>query len=392
MREHYPALDGLRGIAALAVFADHYLGMILGWKIFLPGWVGVEMFFVLSGFLITSGLYKRLGSQSYFGVFYAKRALRIFPLYYAVWAAILILRLGLGSDWPHRRIYTWLVYLGNVLPPTHRGVQDLFSIAQIHFHRLPHVFQTIEVNHFWSLCVEEQFYLVWPLLIFSLRSRGKIMLLSCLIVLAELSLRFALLHRFVHTEFIYHQTWLRLDGFMIGSLIALWVAEQVTKKALSRVQKAVWIGAGLPIAVYTLHTLSHGLPQRDLGSPFIATIGFTLIALVAGGLLMACLDPSPRVLMAFGNAPLRYLGKISYGFYIFHEVPHHWFEAGTPWLVAHHLLKVTVLVWFFATCGLASLSFRYLESSFLKLKDRLSFREGPRTMSVEDPREARNGY
>ncbi len=377
VRLHYPALDGLRGAAALAVFADHYLGMTLGWRIFLPGWVGVEAFFVLSGFLITTGLYEQLGSRSYFSAFYKKRAFRIFPLYYAVWAALLALRFSLGADGFHPRTYTWLIYLGNVLPPTSQGLQALFSIAEVRFHHLPHVLQTIEVNHFWTLCVEEQFYLLWPLVIFCLGSRRKIMFFSCLIVLAEVSLRLMLFKRFVHTEFIYHQTWLRLDAFMIGSFIALLVSEQITERTLIRGQQAVWIGAGLPIAIYTLRVSSHGLPQRDLGSPFITTIGFTLIALVAGALLTACLNPGPVILAVFGNAWLRFLGKISYGFYIFHEMPRRWFEAGAPWLEAHHLMKAAVLGWFFATCGLASLSFRYFESPFLKLKRRLRFEEKP---------------
>src|SRR5665213_2362018 len=114
---YYPALDGLRGIAILLVFGTHYCDTY--WAIdghrtpFWFGWVGVDLFFVLSGFLITGILFDSLGSSRYFRNFYIRRTLRIFPLFYAVWALCLLITPFVHVGW-NRYVVAQMFYVGNL--------------------------------------------------------------------------------------------------------------------------------------------------------------------------------------------------------------------------------------------------------------------------------------
>src|SRR5438105_2987757 len=164
---HVPALDGVRGLAILAVLGGHLLisndvaasfwvQKLLDIRDLL--WIGVTLFFALSGFLITGILYDTLGSEGYFRTFYGRRALRIFPLYYGVLFALLLLTHPLHLNW-HGQAWRLLTYTTN-LPFTHEWTSN------------PAAF--VNLRHFWSLAVEEQFYLVWPLLIFLLRDWRRI--------------------------------------------------------------------------------------------------------------------------------------------------------------------------------------------------------------------------
>ena len=156
---HIRALDGLRGFALLLVFGYHALSRelvstslagTLAKKIALTGWVGVDLFFVLSGFLITSILLDARTAGNYLRVFYARRALRIFPLYYLVLAASLLLMPD-HFGWK-AQIFYWF-NLSNLVTAFHPLL-------------IPYL------AHFWSLAIEEQFYLVWPALVLLLRPRA----------------------------------------------------------------------------------------------------------------------------------------------------------------------------------------------------------------------------
>ena len=152
---HIAALDGVRGLAIILVLIVHLtnssyshtrstlLNAAIAFCSF--GWIGVDLFFVLSGFLITGILYDTVDSPSFFLNFYARRFLRIFPLYYGSLAALLILSGTLGIDWQGSE-YILLGYLQNVPP--------------LNLHLTPTVHRY--TAHFWSLAVEEQFYLLWP--------------------------------------------------------------------------------------------------------------------------------------------------------------------------------------------------------------------------------------
>src|ERR1035441_8464452 len=165
---HYPALDGLRGVAILAVFFYHFAGGQSSRNIFVQiwsgvagiGWMGVDLFFVLSGFLITGILFDTAHKQAKVRNFYARRSLRIFPLYYGVLLVFLLLTPVLPLHWrPGHLLYFF--YLSNVMPILTPGLSSPGP--------------KMVVGHLWSLAVEEQFYLIWPFIVWYVKDRRKLL-------------------------------------------------------------------------------------------------------------------------------------------------------------------------------------------------------------------------
>lgn len=182
-RRYIPELDGLRGIAILMVVAFHcsiVLTLVAGpvkqmRALFVPGWTGVDLFLVLSGFLITGILLESKGSPSYFRRFYLRRVLRIFPVYYV---ALLVCLGLLGSVLIPESLRLWNVYLTYGL-----HLSNWLSLGGLEIPAL---------NHFWSLALEEQFYLCWPLAVLLLSRKGLGWACLALIVSAPM-VRFCLL-------------------------------------------------------------------------------------------------------------------------------------------------------------------------------------------------------
>src|SRR6185437_14914235 len=175
----YPGLDGVRGFAVFLVFAVHYIPM------YRIGWMGVLTFFVLSGFLITGVLYDSRQEQRRFRNFYVRRALRIFPLFYFIWLCILICGFFFHAQW-RPMLTLWPVYLGNYV--------RFIGGATTAYDRIYTAFPTVpfEIGHFWSLAVEEQFYFLWPLVVFKVQSRQKLMRICVAVIILVLLLRTAL--------------------------------------------------------------------------------------------------------------------------------------------------------------------------------------------------------
>src|SRR5579875_1282001 len=203
-REYYPALDVLRGIAILLVIAYHNFDFLPFFKF---GYLGVDLFFVLSGFLITDILLKTRNEKNWLQNFYARRIFRIFPLYYLSLFIVLyiiphITHVNIGYYQQHQ-VWLWL-YLQNWLYITN---------VSNHTHLL---------HHFWSLAIEEQFYLFWPLIFLFVKNR-KIILMIALLLLAAvvLSRLFIYLHDKHNFLFTITYTFTRIDGILIGSSIAL---------------------------------------------------------------------------------------------------------------------------------------------------------------------------
>src|ERR1700712_417529 len=170
---HITSLDGYRGIAFLLVFLRHYTltrhshsRILLGiMNVSAVGWAGVDLFFVLSGFLITGILLDTRTEQHYFRNFIVRRALRIFPLYYMVLFVMLALTPLLHLQW-HRGHIAYFFYLGNVAGNINPNLQDVLP----YFSLLP----------LWSLSLEEQFYLLWPLVIYFAATSSRRIIRLCL--------------------------------------------------------------------------------------------------------------------------------------------------------------------------------------------------------------------
>ena len=231
-----PELDGLRGLAILLVMLFHILpesikltknplfGLLA--RSVSMGWVGVDIFFVLSGFLISSILLNTRDHPHYFRNFYARRILRIFPLYYLVIGTIFIFLPILSPDLASVQQPTWPYYVFYV--------QNWFTIPTLITSNLYSI--SLYFGPAWSLAIEEQFYLIWPALVLLL-SRRKLAFLSIAIVILSLAARL-LLVQFDNSwkylqHFIYYGSFTRFDGFSVGALIAIAFRSEQWKRFFS---------------------------------------------------------------------------------------------------------------------------------------------------------------
>jgi len=386
-RAFYPALDGLRALAFLMVFFQHYLG--LPW-----GWSGVDIFFVLSGFLITGILFDTRHDPHRVRNFYVRRTLRIFPLYYGVLIAIFAL-----TPLLHWRFnWTWLVwpaYLGNYARFFHPyamngGLQRLADFEVIG--RLWHHDLVLFLGHFWSLCVEEQFYLVWPWVVFGIRDRRKLLWVCALAVPFCLVLRLVgqafLPTWMLDKEVLYRVTPFRLDALLFGGFLALALRGENKERYL---RAARWI---FPIgALITISWLLFGSSGTLWHQPYVYpgwkfTWGLSAIDLISGLLILESLQPGTLVYKVFNLQPLRWVGRISYGAYVLHDIPHPIYWSVCSMLVKHLagrsagsgdavqtiITGLTGVVALPGTLVLAWLSYRWFESPFLNLKERWTAR------------------
>ena len=352
-RLHYPALDGLRGLAILLVVVYHNFGFI---NVFFFGWLGVDLFFVLSGFLITDILLKTVGKKGYLKNFYIRRVLRIFPLYYLCLILFLIvlpkttIQLDVQYYIDHQ-VWLW-TYLQN----------------WIYTFQSPG--QTNALNHLWSLAVEEQFYLLWPLAVLLIRKPGYLLIFISLVLVAVLGLRlFVWMNQISDLAYFNLYTFTRIDGICIGCMIALL---QRVKSNFLQHNKAIVVlfFAGLNFGFYYVNRL------YQFAFPYLALVGYTTFAMMFGLLVNEAVTRQSKLINFLFNIPLlKFFGKISYGFYVFHwPVYLLLFPYLLPWMskfISGALLQFLVsVVATLAAIGISWLSYQYYEKYFLKLKDK----------------------
>lgn len=377
-KQFYPALDGLRAIAVLMVFCQHYLAhpRVLRW-----GWTGVDIFFVLSGFLITGILFDTRDTQHRYRNFYVRRTLRIFPLYYGVLFIALLAEPVFHWVW-HPAWYLWPVYLGNYARfiwlqqfESMPIVFDHLMSGRQHFHP-PLIFY---FGHFWSLCVEEQFYLAWPVVVFLVKDRLKLrnicVVVFFLVFLARIGCVLFLPQNLLEAGFIERFTPLRVDALLLGGFVALCLRGPEATRIQRFALPVMWssVGAFAAMQVFSLLTI-HRFYRMENWWSWPCTLGYPCIDLFAAGLILRTIEPGTLLFGLLQNRYLRRLGQISYGFYVFHDILHVTYDK----LVHHIFGDVRHAPWVVAAvalCGttiLAFVSFRYFESRFLKLKDRFS--------------------
>jgi peptidoglycan/LPS O-acetylase OafA/YrhL len=187
-RQYFPALDGIRAFAFLIVFGAHYA--------YLPwGWAGVDVFFVLSGFLITGILFDTRHDPHRVRNFYVRRTLRIFPLYYGLMILLVLLYPVFHWDW-NLRWLIWPAYVGNfargIHPYLSSSPMQMLADAQPHSLTFPAIH--LRLGHLWSLCVEEQFYLIWPCVVFLVKDRSKLIAICAACAVACPLLRIVATH------------------------------------------------------------------------------------------------------------------------------------------------------------------------------------------------------
>ena len=306
IRPYYDSLDGLRALAFLAVFGWHCVRMVSSSRVFDWGWTGVDLFFVLSGFLITGILFDSLGRGFYFRNFYARRTLRIFPLFYSVWFALLLLTPILQVHWNRYNVLE-AIYLGNFFTPAGvLGKHPLPGSLSYGLPWRPGYRGALLVDHFWSLCVEEQYYLVWPAVIYFVRARGRLLAICALGILGSPLLRVAIVH-FAPAQLeaygLYYPTYVRCDGLLSGSALAL-VLRSPSALSISRLRQAAWCCAAVALAVMVLVVYCRGgIGHVPIVDPFVCTFGYSLIALMACSILLLSILPSSGLPASCASVP-----------------------------------------------------------------------------------------
>ncbi len=380
-RLFFPALDGLRAVAFLLVFFTHYAA--LPW-----GFAGVNIFFVLSGFLITGILFDSRGDPCRARNFYIRRTLRIFPLYYAVFLVLLLLAPILHWQWTLSWL-AWPLYLGNFLILRSPQVmvinspQAVSAFGHLYSARFP-VFAFI--GHFWSICVEEQFYLFWPAIVFLTRSRRALIWVCGITVVVVPLLRELAQHTapawMLQAEMLYRITPFQLDSLLLGGLIALLWRGVHRGRLLAVARIVAWLCAVVAV-VYLAVTVRQSMPDWAFGYRYpswMLTGGLTFINIFSASLILCALNPAGLVYRLLRVRALRWLGRISYGAYVFHDIPHHSYIYFVAHLglhirfVAANPMLCTILVALCATLLISWLSFRFYESRFLNLKERWTAR------------------
>lgn len=356
------------------VFFYHYAG--LPW-----GWAGVDLFFVLSGFLITGILFDARNGSHRFRNFYVRRTLRIFPLYYGVMLFLLLtyplLHWQITLGW-----LVWPSYIGNFARYFHpyanftpfQRLADFQPVTIIH-----HVHVGLALGHFWSLCVEEQFYLFWPCIVFTVRDRRKLIWICALSLPVCLGLRILGQHFLpgwmIENDVLNRATPLRLDALLMGGMMALILRGQRAEFLLRAGRLALpWV---LSISIVAVVVIPQGHFFRD-PYPYprwTQTFGLTALDLIGALIILTAIQSSSLLARVLDTAQLRWLGRISYGAYVLHDIPHPIFNALGKYVSPHYEKEIVALLAFVFTLIAAWLSFRYFESFFLKLKERFTIRE-----------------
>ena len=313
-RRHILALDGVRGSAILLVIVRHLSLMDIGVHPADPlldrtlhaveslGWVGVDLFFVLSGYLITGILLDAKDHESAFKWFWLRRALRIFPLYYA---ALLILFLIAPLVWP---------LAGDPSLPAFKASWPWYASYAINYRQAS--LNLYNTGHFWSLAVEEQFYLIWPFIVLRV-NRTTLWKAMVAMIVAALAIRIWLVY---YSSFgvlaAYTFAPARMDVLAAGALVAL--ATRSTT-ALPRAAKSLpYVGAASTVGLVALAIVGSGGFTNE--NPLIATFGYTLIAAIGATVLFGVVErqASQRTVDILESTTLRAFGKYSYCLYVVH--------------------------------------------------------------------------
>ncbi len=367
-RIYFPALDGVRALAFLMVFAGHYLR--LPW-----GWAGVDVFFVLSGFLITGILFDTRDDSHRARNFYLRRTLRIFPLYYGVMLMLVV-------SWPFFRwqwTWAWLLwpaYAGNFLRGLHPFAPGSAMQLLADFQPLSRTVHGLRLylGHFWSLCVEEQFYLFWPWVVFSVRSRKKLMAICMAAIFVCPCLRVLGLHwlpgYMLDQEVLYCWTPFRMDALLLGGLIAL-LARGPSWPRVLRVARICLPAISL-IAILWLfdNHRTHPGATAYVYPSWEFTWGLVFVDLCSACAIVNALQPATWTFRLFHLRALRWIGRISYGAYVFHDIFHGPILALTMALGFRHPNAACAAIALGTTLLVSWVSFRSFETPFIRLKDR----------------------
>jgi peptidoglycan/LPS O-acetylase OafA/YrhL len=322
----------------------------LAGRISAISWTGVDLFFVLSGFLITGILLDSRGASNYFSSFYMRRILRIMPLYYVSLVVI----------------FWFLPHSVTGINASSHQLWYFFYVQNWTGWFFP-IVGWPGVGHFWSLGVEEQFYLLWPLVVYRFAPK-RVLQIAIALSLISVGLRFVLISH-THPENIYRNTLTRMDSLLIGAVCASLVRWKPISSELHRYQHLLALA---PLAIIPWLALARMPTQL---APAVQGVGFSLLALAYGCLLLSLVESAGtcglphRLQMIFSAGILRMFGRYSYAAYVWHPL--------VKGLIATYVFKpfalrppgvVEVPLLIGATLLISAGSYVVIERPFLSLK------------------------
>lgn len=336
-----PGLDALRALAVFLVLADHS-----GWAgpFGLPlfdGGFGVMLFFVLSGFLITRGLLAELRHRNDIdlGRFYVRRAARLLPVFYVYVLVGLVLLTLAHRPVPWGAIWSSSTYVVNYY--------QAFTGAASHY-----------LSHCWSLAVEEQFYMLWPLGLLLIHRHVKVTWHGVLaLTLALIGCRLAWVFAGASDEYLYRALETRGDQLAIGGLLACAVASQRVREGFARVPARHWVLLGCLLLVILSFNVFRGSNVLKYAVGF--SIESLLVTLALPLVILAANQPGTRTSRVLNADGLAWIGRISYGIYLFHPMVLHPVRNILTRLGLH--TDVAIAVSMVAVAIVAHISFRWFE-------------------------------
>lgn len=332
-----PGLDGVRCLAIGLVLLLHNFG--------IPGgWVGVDLFFVLSGYLITGILLRSVGRNDYFKVFYIRRSLRIFPPYYG-----LIILLALADPQVRKVAWFYALYLAD-------------------FTGLAPQFDVLPLLHTWSLSVEEQFYLVWPIIVLW-AGRRRLVVVSVVGILFANIVRILALWQGWPVPFITFNIFTRCDPLLVGALLAC----LANHKPSVNQKRAAWGVSALAAFALAVLVARGEFSVSTHPSYQMYSAGYLAVAVGSASLIGLTITRSlpPFAMGVLCWKPVEFIGRISYGIYLYHQpiIAATGFDpAGKP--LRERMAQGGLLA--LAAVIAAALSWRYLEAPIAKWKDRFT--------------------
>jgi peptidoglycan/LPS O-acetylase OafA/YrhL len=357
-----PELDGLRGTAICMVVAHHYIfykyANILGprW-----GWAGVDLFFVLSGFLITGILLKSEKNEEGLGHFYMRRVLRLFPIYYLCLAIYFIGSVVAHGYLSWQFLATYILYLQAIFPHSWMNIDHTQVVW----------WSGSGFSVMWSLSIEEFFYLAWAPLVFLVKGRDRVLIpLLGAILLIEPVIRFFAYSD--HAAELRQMFFARADSLAAGAMIAVCMRSygpQVYAFCQRNYTAMLSSACFLFVAAIGGDLLYTSLPNNvpgDLPERTYSALMYTVLWMAFSLILLLCIThsgSSHRLTRAFRNRGLRYMGTISYCLYLIHY-------PLRQIMVVHFGRGPGIFLGLVASLLLASLSWKYFEGPIARWKEK----------------------